>query len=296
MENELICVNHDMFKEETIKRFNYGYGDELINNIYRVGEYLPQYADSEYTFLTSFDKYCCMDEYSVIFDVFSKSNASKDQIFIQLHYSQVQGLSAAMNKIENEAFILRINDTNITLKRYSTDKERDSRGGLDVTVLYEISKEMLKQIADAKQLYVRVPLMKDVQQVEHESPWQQDVQKEYARECKNFQLMCRLFYAAAIDETAYPGLVEKEIEVLKETKRIQEQWRNEYDEQKQQEEIKEKKEQRKRKIGDNMLGMAALALIVGGSWSFMISSWAPLIWLLVLATVILIIMAIIRNS
>ena len=52
-------------------------------------EYLPQYADSEFTFATSFDKYCCMDEYNARFDVFSKSNASKDQIFIQLYYSQV---------------------------------------------------------------------------------------------------------------------------------------------------------------------------------------------------------------
>ena len=55
------------------------------------------------------------------------------------------------------------------------------------------------------------------------NPWRQDVQKDYERECKSFQLMCRLFYAAAIDETAYPGLIEKEIEVLTETKRAHEQ-------------------------------------------------------------------------
>lgn len=311
MENELISVNHDMFKEETIKRFNYGYGDELMNYMHRVGEYLPRYADSEYTFVTVFHTYCCMDEYDAIFDVFSKSSASKDQIFIQLHYSRVKGLSPAMNKIDKEAFILRINDTNITLQRSNVDKERDSRGGVDVTILYEISKEMLKQIADARQLYVRIPLMKDLQQVEkevfegadteedkrrYEKEWQ-DVQKEYARECKNFQLMCRLFYAAAIDETAYPGLIEKEIEVLKETKKIQEKRRDEYIEEKQQEEIKEKKKKNMGELMENLaLSGYPSALIVGGIWGFMISSWAPLIWLLVLVTVILIIMAIIRKN
>ena len=302
MENELISVNHDMFKEETVKRFNYGFDGEIMDYISIVGEYLPQYADSEYTFATSFDKYCCMDEYNARFDVFSKSNASKDQIFIQLYYDQVESLlqGPALDKIDKGEFVLRINDTNITLQRYSIDKQRDSRGGLNVTILYEISKEMLKQIADAKQLYVRVPLMIDVQQVEHENPWRKDVQKDYERECKSFQLMCRLFYAAAIDETAYPGLIEKEIEVLTETKRAHEQRGQEAHEWAEQQKKKEENVKRKREIGDNMLGMAGggypLALIVGGIWGFMISSWAPLIWLLVLVTVILIIMAIIRKN
>lgn len=57
---------------------------------------------------------------------------------------------------------------------------------------------------------------------------------------------------------------------------------------------------RREEIGDKMLELAAcgypLALIVGGVWGVLIASWGPLIWLPVLVTVILIIMAVIRHS
>lgn len=149
---------------------------------------------------------------------------------------------------------------------------------------YKLSKDILEDMVYAEKIEIKITGGATSYVLEKDGYHKTEIE---------LSVLAKALYNAVFDESLFNDEIHNEVQRLKLVEQERQQTEAAM-------KIERRIKERKRNIGKTMENLALSgypsALIVGGIWGFVIASWAPLIWLLVLVTVILIIMAIIRNS